>query len=205
MNSPHEPLAGDGRLDPLACAAFLLAAFVLAGLVQTAWLRSPLSLAFRVPIDGGRTVRGRRIFGDNKTWGGFVVMVPAVGAACLLLGLARAALPAGWSGGLWPLSSPGYGLLGCWLGLGFMAGELPNSFVKRQLGIAPGAAPKHPLGRGLCFLLDRLDSSAGAVLALALVLPAPAATCLAILLVGPGVHWLFSVLFYRLGMKARPA
>ena len=205
MNSPHDPLAEDGRLDPFACAAFLIAAFVLAGLAQVAWLRSPLSLLFRIPIDGGRKVRGRRVFGDNKTWGGFVVMVPAVGTVCLLLGLARGLLPAVWSRGLWPLTTPGYGLLGCWLGLGFMAGELPNSFLKRQLGIAPGAAPRNRLGRRLCFLLDRLDSIAGATLALALVLPAPLGTCLAILLIGPGVHWLFSVLLYRLGMKARPA
>jgi CDP-2,3-bis-(O-geranylgeranyl)-sn-glycerol synthase len=178
---------------------------VLAGLVQVAWLRSPLSLRFRSPIDGGRTLRGRRVFGDNKTWCGFVVMVPAVGAICLLLRLAIDILPAGWSRGLWPLSTPGYGLLGCWLGLGFMAGELPNSFLKRQLGIAPGAAPRNPFGRQLCFLLDRLDSIAGGLVALALVLPAPLGTCLAILLIGPGVHWLFSVLLYRLGMKARPA
>jgi hypothetical protein len=86
-----------------------------------------------------------------------------------------------------------------------MAGELPNSFFKRQLGIAPGAAPKSALGRPLCFVIDRLDSIAGATLALALVLPVPLATCVAILLVGPGVHWLFSVLLYRLGIKARPA
>jgi CDP-2,3-bis-(O-geranylgeranyl)-sn-glycerol synthase len=199
MSPPH-----DG-LDPLACAAFLMAAFVLAGLVQVAWLRSPLSLWFRSPIDNGRTLRGRRLFGDNKTWCGFVVMVPAVGAICLLMALARDLLPAGWSRGLWPLSAPAYGLLGCWLGLGFMAGELPNSFLKRQLGIAPGAAPLNALGRRLCFLLDRLDSIAGALVALALVLPAPPGTCLAVLLIGPGVHWLFSVLLYRLGMKARPA
>lgn len=196
--------AADARLDPLACAAFLVAAFVLAGVVQVVWLKSRLSLPFRVPIDGGRTLRGRRLFGENKTWGGFVVMVPAVGGAFLLLALGRDLWPGG-DAGLWPLSVPGYGLLGCWLGFAFMAGELPNSFLKRQLGIAPGGTPRGSLARGLWAVIDRLDSLGAALVALAFVLPTPLVTGLAVLLVGPGLHGLFSLLLARLGAKGRPA
>src|ERR1700737_548254 len=117
-------------LDPFACAVFLVSAFMLAGLCQAVWLASPVSQRFAIPLDGGRTVRGRRVFGDNKTWRGFVMMVPATGASFAFPAPLLAASPLGRAG-LWPLSPGRYALLGLWAGLGFMAGELPNSFLKR--------------------------------------------------------------------------
>ena len=48
------------------------------GSAQTWWFKSPRSARFALPLDGGRTFRGRRLFGSNKTWKGFVVMVPGV-------------------------------------------------------------------------------------------------------------------------------
>jgi CDP-2,3-bis-(O-geranylgeranyl)-sn-glycerol synthase len=192
-------------VDPLMCTVFLFLAFVMAGFLQTFWLRSPWSVRFQIPIDGGRTFRGSRVFGDNKTWSGFVAMVPGVGIVFLLMRLVLALLPAEVSTGLWPLSIVEYGLLGCWVGLGFMAGELPNSFVKRRLGIPPGQAPLRPLSQSVCFLVDRVDSIAGGLLALAVVVPTPLLTWCYILLVGPAMHWAFSVLLFQLGVKARPA
>lgn len=191
--------------DPLASAAFIVAAFVLAGLAQAAWLRTGFSGRLAVPLDGGLTFRGRRVFGDNKTFRGFVVMVPAVGAAFLVLALLLAASPAGPSSGPWPLSPGQYGLLGLCAGFGFMLGELPNSFLKRQLGIPPGGAPADSRGRAICFLLDRLDSIAGMLLALAPIVPVPWQTWAYVLLVGPAIHWSFSLLLFLLGVKARPA
>src|SRR5205085_2257383 len=101
----------------------------------TAWFAAPVSRRFSYPIDGGRTYRGTRIFGEHKTLRGFVVMVPAAAVSFAVLAAAIGDLP---HAGLWPLTFAGYAWLGGWAGLGFMAGELPNSFVKRQLGIRPG-------------------------------------------------------------------
>lgn len=186
------------------CTVFLLVAFSLAGLVQTAWLRSRIANRFAVPLDGGWRLRGRRIFGANKTWKGLVVMVPAVGAAFWILALCGDLL--GLSAlQLWPLSPGQYFLLGCWTGLGFMLGELPNSFVKRQLDISPGMPPALPLGRAICFVVDQTDSVLGALLALAVFVPVPWPAWIAILLAGPVVHWLFNVLLMLLGVKARAA
>ena len=58
-------------VDPIACGVFLLLAFTLAGLAQTAWFASPASRAFALPLDGGVRFRGRRLFGANKTIRGF--------------------------------------------------------------------------------------------------------------------------------------
>ncbi len=190
-----------GDLNPLACALFLVAAFVLAGVCQAAWLASPRSWRFGSPIDGGRTFRGRRLFGDNKTWRGFVVMVPATGASFGLLSIVASTHVTG----LWPLSAGAYVGLGLPAGVGFMAGELPNSFVKRQLDIPSGAAARGPISRPLWFVIDRIDSAAGMMLVLRLAVPVPWQTWLYVALIGPALHGLFSVLVYRLGGKARAA
>jgi hypothetical protein len=51
-------------------------------------------------------------------------------------------------------------LVGVLLGLGMAAGELPNSFLKRQLDVAPGGRKKGPLGV-VFFLLDQVDLAIG--------------------------------------------
>ncbi|MGK0362163.1 MAG: hypothetical protein ACI9U2_004483, partial [Bradymonadia bacterium] len=96
-----------------------------------------------MPIDGGRTHNGVRLFGDNKTWRGVVVMT----LACAFWGAVQGVgATAGWwappallvEGGL------NAGAWGALLGLGYILGELPNSYLKRQNGIAPGAAATGP-------------------------------------------------------------
>jgi CDP-2,3-bis-(O-geranylgeranyl)-sn-glycerol synthase len=193
-----------GDLSPLASAAFLVAAFMLAGVCQAAWLASPVSQRFAVPLDCGRTVRGQRVFGDNKTWRGFVMMVPATGASFALLATLLAASPVRLAG-LWPLSPGRYALLGLWAGLGFMAGELPNSFLKRQLGIPAGAAARGGVARPVFFLIDHVDSAFGTMLALALVVAVPWRTWMYVAAVGPALHGVFSLLVFQLGGKARAA
>ena len=98
------------------------------------------------PIDGGATFRGRRVFGDNKTWRGVAC------AGRLRRRGRRAEIPHRRPVG--SLAVIDYGeanpfTLGAAMGLGAMLGELPNSFVKRRLDIAPGGgASRHP-GAGL--------------------------------------------------------
>jgi CDP-2,3-bis-(O-geranylgeranyl)-sn-glycerol synthase len=189
--------------DPIACAGFLIAAFVLAGFAQTAWLASPRSRRFAVPLDGGFTLRGRRLLGENKTLRGFLVIVPAAAIAFAGLAVCVGGTNPG-SVGLWPLSPIGYAVAGGVAGFGFMAGELPNSLVKRQLGIAPGGAARGPAYL-IQFMADRLDSGLGMLMALNLVAPAPWETWLVVVTLGPFLHWAFSALMFHLGVKPRLA
>jgi hypothetical protein len=190
--------------DAVSIAVFLLACFVVAGCAQVAWLAFPPSRRFAWPLDGEHTFRGRRIFGANKTMRGVVVMIPAASVA-----FAAVARIAGGSSpeavGLWPFSPLEYAALGAWAGVGFMAGELPNSFVKRQLDIAPGAIASHPVAAFWQFAIDRIDSGLGMLAALSLVAPVPWQTWGLLILVGWAVHWPFSLVLYRLRVKARPA
>src|SRR5262249_42750642 len=116
--------------DPLSCALFLTVAFIAAGFAHSAWLRMPASRPLLLPIGGGGTFRGRRVFGENKTVRGFVVMVPAAAASFAFFHMLVSRVAPSIANDLWRLDSVGYAALGAWAGLGFMLGELPNSFVK---------------------------------------------------------------------------
>lgn len=188
----------------LPCAVFLVAAMSLAGVAHALWLRSRLSLRLGAPVDLHMTWRGRRLFGPNKTWRGFVVMPAAAGAAFWLGGALRPALPAWLSSGMWDLAPFDYAGLGIACGLAFMLAELPNSFVKRQLDVAPGMAPRGRTLAAVFFVVDRVDSVLGVLIAVTLLLPLDPATWAWVLLLGPGIHWLFSLWLYRLKIKARP-
>jgi hypothetical protein len=191
--------------DPLACALFLTVAFIVAGLAHSAWLRMPASRRLLLPLDGGAHFRGKRVFGENKTVRGFVVMVPAAAASFAVLHAIVSRVSPSVAAELWRLDSRGYAVLGAIAGLGFMLGELPNSFVKRQLDVAPGMAPPSRVGTAVTFVVDRVDSIVGMLIAISLTVPTSWATWAYVLLIGPGIHLAFSVLLYRIGVKARPA
>lgn len=191
--------------DPLHRGLFLILAFVLAGLLHSLWMKNRFSQTFAIPIDGGRMFRGRRILGENKTLRGFVVMIPAAALAFAAIG-ALLSLPEGVPPvTLWQLTPTGYAALGAWAGFGFMAGELPNSFVKRRLGILPGRAPASRFTRAICFAVDHVDSIVGMLVAVTLAVHTPWTTWLWVLVLGPSIHLLFSWWLYRMGVKRRAA
>jgi CDP-diglyceride synthetase len=191
--------------DPLAQALFIIVAFVIAGVAHSAWLGSRWSASLMIPLDGGLRLRGRRLFGDNKTIRGFVVMIPSAALAFAGLFSVLSIVAPALADVLWPLSRAGYLSLGASAGFGFMAGELPNSFLKRQLDIAPGMPPRSRAGAAVSFVVDRIDSIVAMLSAIALAVPIPWKTWAFVLLIGPAIHLLFSVLLYRLGVKERAA
>jgi CDP-2,3-bis-(O-geranylgeranyl)-sn-glycerol synthase len=192
-----------GDPAPFAAALFLLVAMSAAGAVHVLWLRSAAARRWTQPVDGGLTVRGRRLFGPNKMLRGFVAMPLAGGLFFALFGASREALPVWLADGLWRMPTPQYAVFGAACGLAFMLAELPNSFVKRQLGVAPGLPPASPRLRAVFFVVDRCDSVLGVLIVASLLVPLPAATWGWVLLLGPCVHAIFSVALHRLGVKAR--
>ena len=181
--------------DGFASAAWLVAALSAAGAAHVLWLKSPWARRFTQPLDGGATFRGRRILGANKQVRGLVMMPLASAASFALLG---ALFPP------WDLSPAAYAGLGFACGLAFMLAELPNSFLKRQLDVAPGEAPPRGWRRALCLTLDRCDSTLGVLLVLSLLVPTAPATWLWALALGVASHAAFSAWLYRERLKARP-
>jgi len=151
------------------------------------------------PMDFGASFRGRRLFGDNKTWRGALVVTAGVTVTVLLLSrwdVWWRALPAGIRAAP-PLL---YGLL---LGIGVVLGELPNSFLKRRLGIAPGAQ-RRTLGGVLLSVYDQADFVPVVwVLLLPLWVMKPWEAALVFAVVA-GVHLAVNVVGYAIGARATP-
>lgn len=174
---------------------WLSAPVILAALVHTAVIRLRLLERLKVPLDGGRTFRGRRLFGDNKTWRGAVVMIAGTTTVALLQSVARA--PWLEYEGL-DHSPRGMALVGALLGLGFVLGELPNSFLKRQRDVAPGAR-----GTPLFVILDQVDSLFGCLACLCVAWVPPWTVWAWVLLLGAGAHMLVNWVMVRAGVKQR--
>lgn len=104
---------------------------IIAGFMHLVVLKLDLLPSLRQrPIDGGATFLGQRVFGDNKTWRGALVMIAGTaGAAVLLAWINQHFLQ--WTV---PASVAQHHplLWGALLGSGYILGELPNSFVKRH-------------------------------------------------------------------------
>jgi CDP-archaeol synthase len=185
-------------MSPFLQAVWMALPVVLGGLAHVAAIRLELlpSLA-RIPLDGGLTFRGRPLLGPNKTLRGVLVMIATTALASLALArLGNPTLAAVAPQTRWPLG------WGACLGLGYLLGELPNSFLKRQFGVPPGgAAPGR--GRFLFAFLDQADSLVGVVLMARWITPLPFLVLVWLLLLGLVIHPLVGCLMILLGLKHR--
>lgn len=129
----------------------LLVSVALAAVVH----RVDLFRSWKVPIDGGRTLHGKRIFGESKTWRGVAVAV----FGCVLTVAVQKHLLREVAGGLAVVDYARVNavVFGLVMGAAAMAGELPNSFVKRRLGIAAGGTAGGRVQRGLFWVWDQVD------------------------------------------------
>ncbi len=124
-----------------------------------------------------------KLFGSNKTIRGFVLMMLfSVIGALILHGIIKLWSPDNLTVDI--LAMP-FWLLGIVQGFGYALFELPNSFMKRRLGIQPGESPKR--FKVLFVLMDQLDSGIGVALATWIVFSIPVPTAVAIVLLSPMV------------------
>lgn len=187
----------------VAQALWLALPVTLAGLTHVlAIARNVLPGLADVRLDGGLRVRGRPLFGANKTLRGAIVMI----AACVIwtgaIDLVQRALGLHDSLRFIAREQLGSIALGLLLGTAYIVGELPNSFVKRQLDIAPGAAA----GRGwrsLFWAVDQLDSAVAIVLMLSAFRVPSFAFVLTLLGVTLTVHPTVAAIMVALGLKRR--
>ncbi len=173
-------------MPPLLSALYLLVPVIFAGVLHmmaVTWQWFP-GLARPIHI---------RSFGQNKTWRGLILMpwFCWLGTLCLLP----------WD--RWVPHSPYHHhhmlLAGLAAGLGYVLAELPNSFLKRRLGIPPGASSNR---FKLTFtLLDQTDSGLGVALAYLAVLDLDKATFVALILGFPLTALLVKQILYRAHLK----
>lgn len=139
--------------------------------LETTWFLLPAGVANTVPVlaahwrwlptlgqplDGGKTWRGFRLLGDNKTIRGLIIGILFGSIVGYLQHLAFATQPIVQAISLVSYrSASGAIVLGAWLSFGALGGDAIKSFIKRQLIIAPGKAWRP---------FDQIDFVLGAVL-----------------------------------------
>jgi CDP-2,3-bis-(O-geranylgeranyl)-sn-glycerol synthase len=149
------------------------------------------------PMDGGRSLGGRRLLGDGKTWRGTLGGWAAGVALALVLGRLR-----GPASDLLGVALPGFPpSVAVALPLGAMLGDVAASFLKRRTGRARGA----PFPG-----VDQLDFVAGALLAVAVAAPGwvvetfTLPVLAVVVVVTPLLHVGTNVSAYWLGLKSEP-
>ncbi len=148
---------------------------------------------FRKPIDGGRKWNSQPVFGENKTYFGFLVGV----TGAVLMGLVQFGIFVYFPQTHWlfltDYSSFAFVLtLSFLLGFGSLLGDLCKSFFKRRLGIA-NSAPFFPF--------DQLDLVVGGLLLSSIFYFPSWNHVLVLLILTPLLHFLSNCTAYMLGFK----
>lgn len=172
------PVLGEVLLLMWKMVITLLPVF-LGGVTTMAVLRKTRILSvLAMPIDDGKVLPdGQRIFGDNKTWRGLLVMSVFCSVWQVVVnGVLRESwmpqvshiapcVPEGTAPILFDV------LVGLVLGMTYMLCELPNSFAKRRFGIDAGNGSTEGTARQrmIAFFVDHIDSSVGVCLVICLI------------------------------------
>ena len=181
--------------------AYLILPLLVAGAVHAPVIKKDLLPGLARPLDFGRSFRGERLFGENKTWRGLLLMSTV--AALVVLGQSQLyRVDAFQDLSIVDYSRTSWLALGLALGLSYSLSELPNSFCKRRLGIPPGGVSRK---RGLVqYVVDQADSAVGGTLALIFFGLAWDALVLVFAL-GFSLHVVMDQLFFLFAVKRRAA
>ena len=154
-------------------------------------------------IDFGRTWKGKRIFGDGKSWRGlFGGAFSGIAFGLVLIGISLI-----WdSSGTWGYGEfwGNVGIISC-LAFGAVLGDLCGAFIKRRIGLERGE--KAPV-------LDQYDFVAGAFLLTALFFPDwiygtyfegwNLAAFIFIIVIMFAIHRAVNIIGYKAGLKKEP-
>jgi CDP-diglyceride synthetase len=158
----------------------LLAPLILSNITHMFIVKRDLFPGLKIPVS-------RNLFGENKTWRGFVLLslLNAI-CVCLICIFTSMSLYKGFC-------------LGAVLGFTYMLFELPNSYLKRSIGIEPGGKPKK---RGWLFsILDKTDSSLGVCVVYAMLIGISFPAFCLLFLISILLHTFFSMLLFQFKVK----
>ncbi|MBP1911306.1 CDP-2,3-bis-(O-geranylgeranyl)-sn-glycerol synthase [Thermococcus stetteri] len=148
---------------------------------------SPVLVGGGRPIDGERVWRdGKRLFGDGKTWRGFIggVMIGT------LVGVVQYFITPGFYGNLQTALE-----LAFLLSFGALTGDLVGSFIKRRADLPRG------------YPAIGLDQLGFLISALAFAYPVKTLSSgqiIFLLVVSPFIHWGANYFAYKMGWKSVP-
>ena len=142
-----------------------------------------------VPVDFGKKINGKPIFGANKTYRGIIFGV----LVAILIAYAQYIL---YSYGFFRkfslLDYSNWPAVGFLVGFGVMSGDLANSFFKRRLGIKPG----RPF-----FPFDQLNAAIGGIIFISFVYTPPFGVITAVIISSFVMSLIINLLGYYLGLR----
>lgn len=177
---------------------------VIAGIVNSIFCKLNILNFLKVPMDFNKKFKDKkRIFGDHKTWKGFIGYLLFNILFSVILGF------------VWKVSKLEYLnyfyinhentiiyniLIGFLLGLSYALFELPNSFMKRRLDIEPGKTIDGAKKK-FFIIFDQADSVFGVALIVWLFYPIGIWIYLLFIVVGTITHLLVNILLYFLHLR----
>ena len=177
---------------------------ILAGIVNSVFCKTNSFKSLKKPIDNNMKLKdGKRVFGDNKTWKGLF--------GYIVFNIIFSAI----FGYIWKVTKLehlnyfymnhnniiSYNILiGFLLGLFYALFELPNSFLKRRLGVEPGKSIDNSKKYFFIFL-DQADSVFGMALVVWMFYPIGIGVYLLFVLVGALTHIILNMLLYFLHIR----
>ena len=156
-----------------------------------------------VPIDlWHRCSDGYRIFGNNKTYIGFISMIVLSIMTQVIWGITISEnlerfndfyqiFPNTLINNLW---------IGAILGFAYMICELPNSFLKRRFGIKSGSKGKGLIGF-IFFIIDYIDSIIGIAIVIKILCKINIEKFMWYILLGGLTHLAVNIILYTLRIK----
>ena len=142
---------------------------ILGGVFNMIFTKTKIYKKLKKPIDNNVVLKdGKRLLGDNKTWIGFVSMILFCAIFQIIFGLIANFCVQLQQSDLYSIynNTIFYNfIIGCLFGVTYMICELPNSFIKRRVGIDAGKTKKSPIGL-FFFIFDQIDSLIGVFLVL---------------------------------------
>lgn len=190
--------------SPIQLVFFLLPV-IAAGCCNMIYVKLPSVRRRNAPMDGYRTANdGKRILGDHKTWQGFMGMILFTGLWMVVLvwicthsDWGRNMAIVDYSQWRFPMEAI---LYGCLWGLGYVLFELPNSYIKRRIDIAPGKNASGWKGRIFLFV-DQADSVLGCMVFMLLFYRPSVQEAMLLFAMGVGIHYVINIFLFLLGLK----
>ncbi len=121
----------------IKCLYFFLPAYC-ANMAAPLVMKIPAFDFLAKPVDGGKTVRGERIFGNHKSWRG-VIFAMIAGIAVFGIQEWLYQLPFFKNLSILDYQQAGICLVGFLMPLATVVGDLGSAFAKRRLKLEPGA------------------------------------------------------------------
>lgn len=144
---------------------------ILGGVFNMLFVKIKALSFLRIPVDCGKSINGKRIFGDSKSVLGFIGMTFGTAVIAILWGIFLKMMNMEALNLIYK-NHPNTIFLnlftGAAFGFAYMVFELPNSFIKRRFDIDASNRGRFPINIFI-FIYDQIDSMIGVMLVLSLL------------------------------------